>query len=69
MCSSDLAGAYLFADHCVPGIRAVAATGGGPPVEVRLTDGPTEVVAFGVDGSGEVLVASLGGGLYRLEPA
>ena len=46
-----------------------AAPGPVAPVEVRLTDGPTEVVAFGVDGSGEVLVASLGGGLYRLEPA
>ena len=66
---AGLAGAYLFADYCVPGVRAVPATGDGPPVEVRLTDGPIEVVAFGVDGSGEPLVASLGGGLYRLEPA
>jgi len=65
---AGLAGAYLFADYCVPGIRAVPAVGDGPPVEVRLTEGPTEVVAFGVDGSGEPLVVSLGGGLYRLDP-
>jgi glucose/arabinose dehydrogenase len=66
---AGLAGAYLFADYCVPGIRAVPASGAGAAVSVPLTDGPTEVVAFGVDGSGEPLVASLGGGLYRIEAA
>ena len=63
----NLAGAYLYADYCVGGIRAIAATG---EAKARLLiDEPVGVVGFGLDADGEVLVLDLGGALYRLEPA
>jgi len=65
---AGLAGAYLFADYCVAGIRAVPAAGAAPPVARRVLDTPASVVAFALDGDGEVLVASLDGRVYRLEP-
>ncbi len=66
--TAGLDGAYLFADYCVAGIRAVSASGPAPPAARRLLDTPASVVAFALDRDGEVLVASLDGGVYRLEP-
>lgn len=63
----NLAGAYLYADFCVPGIRAIDAT--GDPNPVLLLNQPAGVVSFGLDRDGEVLVVDLSGGLHRLEVA
>lgn len=65
---AGLDGAYLFADYCVAGIRAVAVSGSAPPAARRVLETPASVVAFALDRDGEVLVASLDGRVYRLEP-
>ncbi|MFN0028237.1 MAG: PQQ-dependent sugar dehydrogenase [Acidimicrobiales bacterium] len=63
----NLAGAYLYADFCVPGIRALDAD--GDPVPVVIVDQPAGVASFGLDRDGDVLVVDLAGGLHRLEAA
>ncbi len=67
---ANLSGAYLFADYCVAGVRGLDAAAGddqaGDGVR-RLTAGPTAIASFGTDPNGAVLVASLDGGVYRLE--
>lgn len=63
----NLAGAYLYADFCVPGVRAIDAAGNPQPVVI--VDQPGGVASFGLDRDGEVLVVDLAGGLYRLEAA
>jgi glucose/arabinose dehydrogenase len=65
-----LTGAYVFADYCDPTIWAVLAPA-GELVEARslAVQVPGGLVAtFGTGPSGEVYVASLGGGLFRLDP-
>ena len=63
-----LDGSFLFADICEGGVRALARDGDSF-VESQLTDHPWEIVSFAVDGEGEVLVISLGNGIFRLMPA
>lgn len=68
---AGLSGAYLFADYCVAGIRAIDATAtvaAADDVRVVVADGPA-VVGFGTDAAGEVLVVSINGGVYRLTQA
>ncbi|MGD9750508.1 MAG: sorbosone dehydrogenase family protein [Acidimicrobiia bacterium] len=65
----NLSGAYLFADYCVTGLRALDAAASddrsGDGVRVIVEDAPS-IVGFGHDADGEVLVVSLGGAVYRL---
>jgi len=62
-----LRGAYLFADYCSGGLRAIpAASGSSPRVATRLLDEPAKVVAVALDGNGEVIVLSHDGGVYRV---
>jgi glucose/arabinose dehydrogenase len=64
-----LRGAHLFGDYCAGGITALVAEGGRLVGTTRLADEPAQVVSFGTDADGEVYVLSLGGGVYRLDPA
>lgn len=61
-----LDGAYLFADHCSAGLRAIRVA---DAVEsLRLSDDLESSVSFGEDGAGEVYAVSLWSGIYRLTP-
>ena len=65
-----LRGAYLYGDYCAGNVRAVvAAPDGTVSQSATLSDAPEQVVSFGTDAAGEVYVVSLGGGIYRLDPA
>ena len=62
----ELDGAYLFADHCTPGLRAIRV---GDTVEsLRLGDDLESAVSFSEDADGEVYAVSLWSGIYRLTP-
>ncbi len=63
-----LDGSFLFADICEGGVRSLSRDG-DDFVETQLTDHPWEIVSFASDGTGEVLVISLGKGIFRLMPA
>jgi glucose/arabinose dehydrogenase len=66
----QLAGAYVFADYCASGVRAFAVSPDGQAgEETFLTEDPGEVATFGESPTGELYVASLGGGVWRLDPA
>ncbi len=59
-----LDGAYLFADHCTPGLRAIRV---GEQVEsLRLDDEFSSAVSFSEDADGEVYAVGLWSGIYRL---
>jgi glucose/arabinose dehydrogenase len=64
----SLAGAYLFADYCGAGVRALVP--GDGRAEVAELDGAAvdEVVGFAEGPGGEVLVISLADGLFELRP-
>jgi glucose/arabinose dehydrogenase len=64
-----LVGAYLYGDYCASGVMAIVAADGAL-VDVRpVAEDPPQVVGFGTGTTGEVYVLSLGGGVYRLDPA
>lgn len=60
-----LAGTYLFADLCTPGITGLVRQG-DDLVATRLDDTASQVVSFGQDRSGEVYVLSLSDGIFQL---
>jgi glucose/arabinose dehydrogenase len=66
-----LRGVYVYSDFCDPSIRAVLQRDGevvdARSLEVTVPGGMA--VSFGQGPSGELYVLSLGGGLYRLDPA
>jgi glucose/arabinose dehydrogenase len=64
-----LAGAYVFADYCVPGIRAIPAGPGPWPEATVLTGDGRAIAGFGRGPDGEVYALSLNGPVYRLDPA
>jgi glucose/arabinose dehydrogenase len=66
---SALQGAYLFGDYCAAGIVALAAENGQLVDAATISEDPRQIVSFGVDGAGEVYVVSIGGGVFRLDPA
>ena len=61
-----LQGAYVFADYCVAGIRALDPA--APAQAVVLTSDGAAVSTFGVGPDGELYVASLDGPVYRIDP-
>ena len=62
----ELDGAYLFADHCTPGLRAIRV---GDTVEsLRLGDDLESAVSFSEGADGEVYAISLWSGIFRLTP-
>lgn len=63
-----LAGAYLFADYCVAGVRAIP-TGAPNPTVTLLSPTPGGVISFGQDAQRELYVLTLKGPLFRVDPA
>ncbi len=66
----DLAGAYLFGDFCTSKLWALSISGGKlvfTDLDVAIPGG--QLVSFGVDRDGEVLMLSLSGQVSRLVPA
>ena len=61
-----LAGAYLFADYCAAGIRAIP-TGVENPAAVLLSATPGSTASFGQGPDGELYVLSLAGPVYRID--
>ena len=63
-----LRGAYVFADYCTPGIRALAADDEGV-ADTRRWNLPVDgVISFGEGADGELYVLSQGGEVWRLLP-
>lgn len=62
-----LRGAYVFADYCVAGIRALDPA--APAQAVVLTSDGAAISTFGVGPDGELYVASLDGPVYRIDPS
>jgi glucose/arabinose dehydrogenase len=66
-----LRGVYVYSDFCDPRIQAVLQRDGqvveARSLEVSVPGG--QVVSFGEGPEGELYVLSLGGGLYRIDPA
>ena len=65
----DLQGAYLFADYCAPGLRAVQAYDGQVLAERTWGDlGVEQAQSFGEDEDGEVFVLLASGPVLKLVP-
>jgi len=64
-----LRGGYLFADFCVGDITALAQKGGKRTQIVKLGTSITSLNSFGEDQEGELYALSLGGAVYRIDPA
>lgn len=62
-----LVGAYVFADYCVHGIRAIDPV--HPDEAVSLTTTGSSISTFGVGNDGEFYVTSIDGPLYRIDRA
>ena len=64
-----LHGAYVYGDYCATGMRAMAVDGNQVTDRATLSDQPEQVVSFGTDADGELYVVSIGGTIYRIDPA
>lgn len=64
----ELAGTYLYGDHCEGTLRSLRVTDAGDAAEIRSWPGvgAGNPADFGVDHGGEVYVADLGGRLLKL---
>ena len=65
----SLYGAYLYGDFCSGKIWALRYDGGRVAEQLELVDSRLEISSFGEDQSGEILVLSFDGGIYRLVPS
>ncbi len=65
----DLVGAYLYADFCEGQIRALRQVGGRAQGERSLDVNVPNLASFAEDAAGELYALSLGGGVFRLDPA
>ena len=59
-------GAYVFADYCTPGVRALDPD--DPSSSVELTADGKSLTTFGERPDGELYVASIDGQIYRIDP-
>jgi glucose/arabinose dehydrogenase len=66
---AGLEGAYLFGDYCQGELRALRASDGEVTDEHTFDARLDELASFGEDADGEVYVLSLGGTIYRIDPA
>jgi uncharacterized repeat protein (TIGR03806 family) len=64
----ELRGAYLYGDYSTGRIWAVRHDGESIEWHRVVADTALEIVGFGLDTRGELLIVDHGGGLYRLEP-
>lgn len=62
-----LTGAYVFADYCTAGLRAIDPA--NPSVAVPINDTPGNVVSFGQGPGNELYVLSFDGNVYRVGAA
>ena len=62
-----LRGAYVFADYCAKGVRALDPAGAADATPIL--DGPANVVSFGQGPGNELYVLSFDGNVYRIDPA
>lgn len=62
-----LNGAYLYADYCVTGIRAIDPA--NPANAVKIAEQPASVVSFGQGPTLELYALSFDNTVYRLDPA
>jgi len=65
----ELYGAYVFADYCQGGIRAVAFDGGQVSDVVEISSDVGEIVSFGEDADHELYVLSFDGTVRLLGPS
>jgi len=65
----DLVGAYLYADFCAGEIQAVRQAGGRAQGQRSLHVTVPNLSSFGEDAAGELYALSLGGGVFRIDPA
>jgi glucose/arabinose dehydrogenase len=67
----SLAGWYVFGDYCSGEVLAVSSTAASRPKPVTLfgTGSGRLVSSFGEDWAGELYVVTLGGTIYRIDPA
>ena len=64
-----LAGAFLYADVCAGWVAALRQEGGRVIDQAELDLQVTQPASFGQDAAGELYVLSLGGGVFRIDPA
>jgi putative heme-binding domain-containing protein len=64
----ELNGVYLYGDHSTGKIWGARHDGARLTWHRELADTALQIAAFGVDQCGELLIADLAGGLYRLVP-
>ena len=62
-----LRGAYVFADYCAKGVRALDPA--DPADATPILDAPANVVSFGQGPGNELYVLSFDGNVYRIDPA
>jgi glucose/arabinose dehydrogenase/mono/diheme cytochrome c family protein len=65
---SDLDGAYIYGDYSTGAIWAARNDGTKTLSDAPLADSRLQIVGFGIDPDGEVLIVDHAGGLYALEP-
>jgi len=66
---AGLGGAYLFGDYCAGQLRALRVAGGEVTEEHAYDATVDDLVSFAEDADGEVYVLSLGGDIFRIDPA
>ncbi len=64
----ELSGHYFYSDFCSGWIRSFRYGEGAVTDEQQWSDGIGNVTSFGLDGSGELLVVTRQGTVYRMEP-
>lgn len=64
----ELAGTYIYGDYSTGKIWGARHRDGKLVWHQELTDTSLQIVAFSVDQRGDLLIADLGGGIYRLVP-
>jgi glucose/arabinose dehydrogenase len=64
-----LVGAFLYGDVCAGWMRAVRQEGGKLVDQADLPVKVDQLDSFGQDAAGELYALSLGGGVYRIDPA
>ena len=66
---SPPSGARTLGDYCARGITALVAQDGRLVDSATISTSPARSSGFCTDGAGEIYVVSIGGGVFRLDPA
>lgn len=64
----ELQGAFIYGDYSTGRIWAVKHDGAQVTYHREIADTTFQIVGFGTNRAGELLVVDLGGGIYRLDP-